>query len=255
MTSELKKGSAESQAVRKFGEKRTFVKGQIDPQTGQVSKDWVEKPYTLEDLKTEFPNKWENIVKADTWFRAEYNQFIDQINAMKSEIYPNADENYQAYDKRIARVVEGTGVYENYSETERSDKVNQLRLEQEQYIRGKRIPKRNDYYRHFTELNEGFKALKNIVDTPAQIGSNLQGISQHTKPKSKWESFAQKRKGEYTEADAISGYLDYLDGASYAIYIDPHIAKFRNLATILADATYDTNNAGNPHKNIEGIYR
>lgn len=242
----IKKGSRESIAVREFGEGMRIVKRKVaNLETGKQQEQYIEEPYTLRDLQKEFPNNWQNIVEADKWFRKEYDEFIDRINAVKSIIYPNADANFDEYEARIQRVQNGEGKYTNYSAQEKSDAIKRLRSEQDRYITGKRIPKREDYYRHFTELTKGFAGLWNIIDSPAQIGSHLQGISEYTKPKSRWESFAQHRKGDYTEADAISGYLNYMPGAAYAIYIDPHIAKFRELADALADTTEQTNNAGN----------
>lgn len=242
----IKKGSRESIAVREFGEGMRIIKRKVaNLETGKQQEQYMEEPYTLQDLQKEFPSNWQNIVEADKWFRKEYDEFIDRINAVKSIIYPNADANFAEYEARIQRVQNGEGKYANYSAQEKSDAIKRLRSEQDRYITGKRIPQRKDYYRHFTELTKGFAGLWNIIDSPAQIGSHLQGISEFTKPKSKWESFAQHRKGDYTEADAISGYLNYMPGAAYAIYIDPHIAKFRELADALADATEQTNNAGN----------
>jgi hypothetical protein len=110
------------------------------------------------------------------------------------------------------------------------------------------VPERTDYYRHFTEMAEGFKGLKNIFDTPANIDPKLAGMSEFTKPNTKWASFKQKRgNGEYT-ADAVGGFLDYIQPAAYSIHIDPHISKFRNLAKDIAEATQATKNANNTIK-------
>ncbi len=114
------------------------------------------------------------------------------------------------------------------------------------------IPKRQDYYRHFREMAQGIKGLKNIADTPAHIASSLSGVSEFTKPKSKWLSLAQKRLGVATDVDAVGGFLDYLKGSSYAKNIDPQISKFRNLASELAEATAPgTKNAGKVNNFIE----
>jgi hypothetical protein len=110
------------------------------------------------------------------------------------------------------------------------------------------VPKRTDYYRHFNEMAQGFEGLKNIFDTPAQIDPRLAGISEFVKPKTKWASFKQKRGlGEY-KADAVGGFLDYIQPAAYSIHIDPHISKFRGLAKDIAEATTDSKNANNTIK-------
>jgi len=102
------------------------------------------------------------------------------------------------------------------------------------------IPKRQDYYRHFREMRQGVDALRNIFETTAGIDPALAGISDFTKPKSKWLSFAQERIGGHTDVDAVGGFLNYLPSASYSINIDPHIGKFRALRNELVEATSDT---------------
>lgn len=55
----IKTGSKESKAVFQFGE-------------GRLS---------LDELKKQFPKKWQNIVEADRYFRAQYNELLDAVNA------------------------------------------------------------------------------------------------------------------------------------------------------------------------------
>ena len=91
----------------------------------------------------------------------------------------------------------------------------------------KLIPKRRDYYRHFTEIQDGFQGLKNIFSQQSDIPPELAGTSEFTKPKSKWLSLAQKRLGIQTDIDAVGGYLNYIPAASYATHIDPQIDRIR----------------------------
>lgn len=99
---------------------------------------------------------------------------------------------------------------------------------------------REDYFRHFREMSEGFGGLMRIFDTPAAIGPKLAGKTSWTKPKTKFLGFKQERGlGQY-EIDALGGFLEYLPSAARAIHIDPHIPKFRNLADELADATEES---------------
>jgi hypothetical protein len=158
----------------------------------------------LDDLKKDFPDKWQDIIKADNIFRNTYNELIDKVNATVSQIYPGNAE--------------------------------------------KIVPKRTDYYRHFNEMAQGFEGLKNIFDTPAQIDPRLAGISEFVKPKTKWASFKQQRGMGAYKADAVGGFLDYIQPAAYSIHIDPHITKFRGLAKDIAEATVDTKNANNTIK-------
>jgi len=158
----IKKGSKMSAAVQQYGEKRIGYR--------QLVEKFGKK-------------KAGDIAHANNWFRREYNQLLDEVNASRAKIYPG-----------------------------QKDKL---------------IPKREDYYRHFRELNSGISGLKNLFDSPAGIPAELAGISQYTKPKSKWLSFAQKRLTNKTDDDAVGGFLNYLDSAMYAKHIDPHTAIFR----------------------------
>lgn len=202
----IKKGSKESAAVQNYGEKKKLIgtKQAIDPQTGTKITTANEIAYTLNDLKKDFPNKWQNIVEADGIFRKNYDEFIDKINETVKRIYPN----------------------------------NPAKL----------VPKRADYYRHFREMEELFPGVRNMFETSAQIDPRLVGISEFTKPNTKWASFKQKRGlGEY-KADAVGGFLDYVGPASYAIHIDPHVSSFRSLAKDIAEATVKSKNANNTIK-------
>ena len=117
------------------------------------------------------------------------------------------------------------------------------------------IPKRQDYYRHFREMAKGIGGLINIFDSPANIQSSLSGISEFTKPKAKWLSFAQRRLGGATDIDAIGGFIDYVKAAEYTKNIDPHIGKFRALADELAASTETGGkNAGKLNNFIEYLH-
>jgi hypothetical protein len=141
--------------------------------------------------------------------------------------------------KRADQIVEANNWFRK-SYDSLLDEVNAVRKRIYPGQPDKIIPKRKDYYRHFTELSQGVRGLLNIFDSPANIQSNLSGLSEYTRPKSKWLSFAQKRLGNKTEVDAVGGFLDYLKAQVYAKNIDPHTARFRDLAEELATNTEDT---------------
>jgi len=63
----IKKGSKESALVQQYGEKKI----------------------SLEELKKQRPNDWQKIVEADKWFRKAYDQLLDEVNAVRANIYPN----------------------------------------------------------------------------------------------------------------------------------------------------------------------
>jgi hypothetical protein len=108
----------------------------------------------------------------------------------------------------------------------------------------KQIPQRKDYYRHFREMND-LVGLKNIFDSPSAIDPSLVGISEFTKPSSKFQGFMQKRGlGKY-KSDAVGGFLEYIPGASYATHIDPHINVFKKLGDEIAQRTESSKNLNN----------
>lgn len=53
-----------------------------------------EKQMTLPELKAEAPEKWENIVKADKWFRSTYDKLLSNLNDVEKRIYPNNPEKW-----------------------------------------------------------------------------------------------------------------------------------------------------------------
>lgn len=168
----------------------------------KLVQDYGEGTISLEDLKREAPQKWQDVVEADKWFRKAYDELIDQVNTVRRKIYGHLPE--KEIQKRL-------------------------------------VPKRDNYYRHFREL-EGFEGIRNLFDTPAGIDPSLVGVSDFTQPNSRWASFMQKRGlGKY-KSDAVGGFLDYLPASSYSIHIDPFIPKFRRLRKELSEATGETRN-------------
>jgi hypothetical protein len=139
-------------------------------------------------------------------------------------------------------IVEADKTFRN-AYNELIDAVNQTRKQIYPTNPEKLVPKREDYYRHFREMQDSFEGIKNMFATPSQIDPKLAGISEFTKPKSRWASFMQKRGMGAYKADAVGGFLNYIQPASYAIHIDPHVVKFRGLAKDIADATENSRNA------------
>lgn len=90
----IKAGSNESAAVQRIGE---GVK--------EIDKNGNTVPYTLDDLKKEFPDSWEKIKAGADFCREIYDKFLLDLNAMYSEIYPatieQANERVSNYDVRI----------------------------------------------------------------------------------------------------------------------------------------------------------
>ena len=184
--SKFKKGSKEDKAIQGYGEKA-------------ISYDTLVKDFGK--------SKADEIVKAEQWFRGKYDNFIDNINKVEQQIYPNSPYKW--------------------------------------------TPKRADYFRHYHELSSDFSRLQNILENPIRIDPMLEGISQATKPKSKWASFKQQRLGKGSTQSAMGGYLDYLPSYSYALNIDQHIGKFRELAESLARMDHKTKNLNNYIYNLQ----
>ncbi|WP_141431418.1 hypothetical protein [Bacillus sp. 03113] len=89
----IKKGSKESALVQDFGEKtlvkRYLRKRGIDP--NKLSPDEINR-INLQQLKKVHPDKWQRIVSADKYFREQYDKLIDQVNSVRSSLYPNNPE-------------------------------------------------------------------------------------------------------------------------------------------------------------------
>lgn len=95
--------------------------------------------------------------------------------------------------------------------------------------RNKRLTPRKDYFHHFQEMEQGVGGLFRILKVNADIDPSLVGISENTKPKTKWTGFMQKREGgKYTE-NAVRGMLNYIRSAEYILAYDPLIAELREI--------------------------
>lgn len=243
----IKAGTEESAAVQWYGEGE------------KQNEDGTKSPYTLDDLKREFPSKWQDIVKMEEAMRKMYDEYVVRINAALEQVYPNLEEKAQAQleswrNKRntlrgeIAQSTNQTAI--NYW-TQEIDKLDQKianlerGLETGEYFRNKRLFPRKDYFHHFNEVTtQGIGGLKNLLAAPTLIDPELVGKSEFTKPRAKWMDYLQKRSenGKYT-ADAVLGLAKYIDGAEYAIAFDPLIAQYRDEISKMVKATKQTKNA------------
>ena len=193
-----------------------------------------------------------------------YNNLIDTINENRKKIYGDMWAKKRALDEDIALLTKKIASTEQNMKGKKDTdtltynvlKRRKVRLEEskknrielmnsDDWWRGKVMPKRGDYYRHFREISDGIQGLLNAFETPSGIDPKLAGISEFTKPKSKYAGIFQKRTGEDTERDAVGGFLNYIPAATYAIYIDPVIMKVRELSSGLATATEETKNLNN----------
>lgn len=242
----IRPGSRESKAVMWYGEGRRKVKGN------------EYESYSIAELRNEFPNSWEKIQKADEVNRKLYNEYIDRINSVLDEIYPQVMEKAQAkldkleanldyYRKQLSEATDQKEIERMQRNVQLTrGEVNALRaqIESGDVLRNKRLIPRQNYYHHVQEISQGFSKLAQILSTPTDISTNLVGVSDFTKPKSRWAGFMQQREGgfNYSE-DSIAAMVDYMKDAEYKVNIDPIIARNRNIIKGLAEQTKNTRNA------------
>ena len=253
-------GTPESAAVQWYGEGRRTVGEKV-------------KPYTLQDLQREFPDSWQKIVKMERWCRQTYDGYVDRLNDALTRIYPNAERTEQLkLDKLLAqravleRERERLQNLFDYDQIAFADlesaragieadlRALDIKVEEQQqklisgdYLVGKRLKKRADYFHHFQDISKQGLAgnLRNLFkqSRATAIDPALVTVSEFTKPKTNWTGMLQRRSGERTDADAVMGMALYIPQAEYVVHIDPVIAHMRNVVSDLVQATKQTRNA------------
>ncbi|MDR1247141.1 MAG: hypothetical protein LBK57_08960 [Clostridiales Family XIII bacterium] len=231
---DIRKGSAESAAVQWLGEGKRQAFGE----NGKVISGEF-SDYTLQNLKEDFnytaangKKAWENIVRAEGMIRRTYNEYVDEINDVLRKIYPNIEDEVARLRSKLA---------------DATDPAEIAKLEQaidDAWI-GKRLVPRNDYFRHFTELQRDgfFKTVDTVLNGATNIDPRLVGVSEFTEPKTRYSGFLQHRNlGAYTE-DAVGGMLDYIPQAEYKKHIEPMIPLLRSVVKDLKENTINTKNA------------
>lgn len=246
----IKMDSKESAAMMWYGEGRK----QLNKTKGKVQSDKLEfKDYTLDDLKRDFPDSWENIVEADRIMRKYYDEYVERINESLAKIYTESSlreaviERRTQIQKDIREAQQKLEVYKsqrtgevgtpdveariNAQRKRITDLSRQFNNVAEDVYRNKRLNKRSDYYHHFQEIGIA-ENIQQILegDSANNISNALAGISENTKPKSKWQGFMQRRTDAARyEEDAIKGFLKYAPAAEYKIAFDPYVAQMRGI--------------------------
>ena len=87
------KARAMSAAMQKYGEGVYY--NELDERMN----------YGLEDLKREFPDDWQKIVRASELTREMYDEYIDRINEMLEEVYPNVIEHNETRRAKLEEYV------------------------------------------------------------------------------------------------------------------------------------------------------
>lgn len=63
-----------------------------DTKLSSIVQQFGEKRMSLNELQKTVPKEWQKVVEADKWFRSMYNRIIDDVNAVRAQIYPNNPE-------------------------------------------------------------------------------------------------------------------------------------------------------------------
>ena len=107
------------------------------------------------------------------------------------------------------------------------------------------IPKRQDYMRHFQELNDIFSMYGlpfNMQSAQANdLPVDINGLTADLKPGKNWFSSALKRKGNRTTYDAVTGIDGYIEGIGNLIYHTGDIQTLRGFEDYVRE-TYGQEN-------------
>jgi len=165
--------------------------------------DFGEKKRNYDSLVKEFgQQKADTIVKADNWFRSQYDQLLNEANKELTKY---------GYDP---------------------------------------IPKRDNYYTHFSEptLWQKFglkmQEVNDAFGSPIQeatpgggrgsIPNTLAGQSEYMVPNKKFNRFALRRKGDERTADAFQSFEKYINPTLNNIYMTPAITRARVMTKAIA---------------------
>ena len=89
---------------------KAFDQAQKDSEKGKkasaVEYESTTSPYTIEDLKAQFPTSWERLKAAADAYREMYDEYYENMNAMLREIYPNAFSSKDDTTAKIDALVE-----------------------------------------------------------------------------------------------------------------------------------------------------
>jgi hypothetical protein len=115
------------------------------------------------------------------------------------------------------------------------------------------IPKRTDYMRHFHELGDIFSKTGvpfNLNDMSVEdLPTDINGLTEFNKPGKNWFASSQKRYGNKTTYDAITGIDGYLEGAGNLIFHTEDIQNYRALSEAIRNQFGQTKG----FDNLEGL--
>ncbi len=163
---------------------------------------------------------------AEKQYINKYGELVKYGNKELASEFPNIET--QNKIKHAAEVLRGK--YDAYIE-QINDVITELGYDP--------IPKRQDYMRHFNELNDKLSQW-GIPLNPADLNkenipTDINGLTDQFKPGKNWFASAMQRKGLNTTYDAITGIDGYLEGASNLIYHTEDIQRYRALSKMIRD--------------------
>lgn len=106
------------------------------------------------------------------------------------------------------------------------------------------IPRRKDYFRHFTEVNNVIERF-GIPIRENKLPTDINGLTADFRPGKNFFASALERKGNTTDFDAIQGIDGYIEGASKLIYHTENIQRLRSFDKALREKFKDTDHLSN----------
>lgn len=198
--------------------------------------------------KTRFLNRErDSIKKWDIKPRSKESEILQKyteksfVNAEGKEIeYTDSDlikdiQDEKTRNKIIKASQELRAKYDNYIDT-----ANDILVD----LGYSPIPKRKDYVRHFTELNDIFSKYGVPGKLNDSLPTDINGLTEGFRPGKNFFANAQKRLGNKTTYDAITGIDGYLEGISNLIYHTEDIQRLRAFDKFIRD-TYGQNGLEN----------
>ena len=244
----IKKGSDEDAASMWIAEGMRPVG--IDENGGVIT-----VPYTMAELKTNFPDNWEKIAEFARYNRGLYDNYAKDLQTMFGNIYNRRISEIESMTKGLTAEIEmlnhriKTGQLFTKEQKNLAQNLNGLMQQVESLTTEKaqldreyqttQLKYRKDYIHHMpkqTKVNFGGIA-DFFMQKDININPELVGITGTTKPKKAfWSAMLKRGKGTYEES-AIASFLDYIEGAEYQKAYTPLISKTRNLISTLQRET------------------
>lgn len=166
--------------------------------------DYGEKARTKQSLVDEFGKEYaDKIVKADKWFRGQYDALIDEANNTLTKY------GYDPIPKR-------KNYYTHFQDPGFWSTVG-LKMQE---------------FRNFAS-----PTMQDALASPARgkISNQLAGMSEFTTPNKRFNPFALQRTGAEHTSDAFQAFERYLNPTLNNIYMTPSITKARVLTRVIAD--------------------